>query len=208
VAAFERLERDGRIIGGALLPTPREDAAPCAGQGPPGRLVCLACIALLLIIDLCPEGMPCGCRRPLDTRVAPALWTLEAPVHPGLLAAPLGHWHDPGLLLECGVGGVVCGPAGRKGFAIPRQCQRMERAEDEKVRRAQGRDHGPCGACEAAGHGLAVAPRTQRGAPRLNGLRGVSELQARTFCGASRLETHIMCGICPVDPKKGSKGVV
>src|SRR5437879_50537 len=87
VATFERLERDGCIIGGALLPTPREDAAPCACQGAHGRLGCLACIALLLRIDLCPEGMPGGFRSPLDKRVAQERWTLEAPVDPGLLAA-------------------------------------------------------------------------------------------------------------------------
>ena len=36
------------------------------------------------------------------------LWTLEAPVYPGLLAAPFGHRRDPGLLLECGGGGRAC----------------------------------------------------------------------------------------------------
>ena len=110
--------------------------------------------------------------------------------------------------LEFGIRRVVFGPAGRKGFAIPRQRQRIDRKEDEKVILVQGRDNGPFGEFEADGHGLAVEPRTQRGDPRINGLRGVSELQALTFCGASSLETNIMFGICPVDPNKGSKGVV
>ena len=35
--------------------------------------------------------------------------------------------------LECGVCGVVFGPAGREGFAIPRQRQRIDREEDQKV---------------------------------------------------------------------------
>ena len=110
--------------------------------------------------------------------------------------------------LEFGIRGVVFGPARCEGFAIPRQRQRIDRKEDEKVILAQGRDHGPFGEFEADGHGLAFEPRTQRGDPRINGLRGVSELKALTFCGASGLETNIMFGICPVDPNKGSKGVV
>ena len=110
--------------------------------------------------------------------------------------------------LECGIGGVVCGPAGRKGVTIPRQRQRIEGEEDEKVIRAQGRDQGPFGACEADGNGVTAAPRAQRGAPRLNGLGRMSELKALTFCGASSLETHIMFGIRPVDPNKGRKGVM
>jgi hypothetical protein len=109
---------------------------------------------------------------------------------------------------EFGLRRVVFGPAGRQGCAIPRQRQRIDRKEDEKVLLGQGRDHGPWGKVEADGHGWAVEPRTPRGAPRINGLRGVSELQALTVCGARSLETHIMVGICPVDPTTGSKGVV
>ena len=87
VAAFECLEIEGFIIRGALLPTPVEDADPFESQGAHGRLVRLAFIALLLIRDLCPEGMPCGFRHPLHERLSQELWTLEAPVDPGRLAA-------------------------------------------------------------------------------------------------------------------------
>ena len=110
--------------------------------------------------------------------------------------------------LEFGIGGVVFGPAGGKGFAIPRQRQRIDGEEDEKVILAQGGDQGPFVEFEADGHGLAVEPCAQRGDPRVNGLRGVLELKALPFCGASRLETPIMFGIRPVDPHKGRKGVV
>jgi hypothetical protein len=103
--AFERLERDGFLIGGALLPTPREEAAPCEGPGAHGRLVRLALLALLLIRDLGPEGMSDGCRRPRDTRLAQARWTREAPVDPGLLAAAFRHRCNARLLLEVGGGG-------------------------------------------------------------------------------------------------------
>jgi hypothetical protein len=105
VAAFERLEIDGFIIGGALLPTPIEDADPCEGQGAHGGLVRLALVALLLIIDLCPEGMPGGFRRPLDKRLSQELWTLEAPVDPGLLAAAFRDRRDARLFWECVGGG-------------------------------------------------------------------------------------------------------
>jgi hypothetical protein len=103
--AFERLERDGCIKWGALLPTPREEAAPCEGQGAHGRLVRLALIALLLIRDLGPEGRPCGCRRPRDTRLAQERWTLEAPGDPGLRAAAFRHRCNARLLLEVVGGG-------------------------------------------------------------------------------------------------------
>jgi hypothetical protein len=103
--AFERLERDGCIIGGALLPTPREDADPCEGQGAHGRLVRLALLALRLIRDLGPEGMSGGFRRPRDTRLAQELGTREAPVAPGLLAAAFRHRYHARLLLECVGGG-------------------------------------------------------------------------------------------------------
>ena len=110
--------------------------------------------------------------------------------------------------LEGGVRGVVFGPAGREGCAIPRQGQGIEREEDQKVILAQGGDQGALGECETDGHGLAVAPRAQHGDPRVDGLRGVLELKALPFGGASRLEAPIMLGISPVDPNKGRKGVV
>jgi hypothetical protein len=55
---------------------------------------------------------------------------------------------------------------------------------------------------------VAGAPRAQCGAPRVNGLGRVLELQARTLGGASSVEAPIMLGICPVDPKKSRQGVV
>src|SRR5262245_57598297 len=84
--ACERLKIHGFIVRRAILPTPIKDADPFACQGAYDRLVCLPFVALLLRIDWGPEGMPCGFRRPLHARLAQARWTLEAPVHPGLLA--------------------------------------------------------------------------------------------------------------------------
>jgi hypothetical protein len=61
---------------------------------------------------------------------------------------------------------------------------------------------------EADSNRSAVAPRAQRGAPRVNGLRRVLELQALPLGGASRLEAPIMFRISPVDPHQGRKCVV
>jgi hypothetical protein len=97
--AFERLERDGCIVRRALLPTAIEEAQPCECQGPHGGLRRLALVTLLLVIALCPEGMPDRCRGPCYDRVSSALRTLEAPVHPGFFAAAFRHWRDTRICL-------------------------------------------------------------------------------------------------------------
>ena len=60
--------------------------------------------------------------------------------------------------LECGIGGVVFGAAGRKGLTLPRQCQRIDGQEDETGIRAQGGNHGPLGECEADGNKSTAEP--------------------------------------------------
>jgi hypothetical protein len=110
--------------------------------------------------------------------------------------------------LECGSARLVFGPAGSKGFAIPCQQERIAGEEDEKVILAQGGDQGTLVEFEADSNRSAVAPRAQRGAPRVNGLRRVLELQALPLGGASRLEAPIMFRISPVDPHQGRKCVV
>jgi hypothetical protein len=110
--------------------------------------------------------------------------------------------------LQCGVGGIVFGPAWGEGFTLPCQRQRIDREENQKVIRAQGSDQRTFGEFEAESHGLAVKPRTQRGDPRVDRLGRVLKLEALPFRGASRLEAPIMFGIRPGDPNKGGKGVV
>ena len=100
-AAFERLERDGCIIRRVILPTSKEDTDPCACEGSHGRLVRLAFVALLLRIDLRPERMPRGFRRPLHERLAQERRALEAPVHPGLLATAFGDRRNARVFLQC-----------------------------------------------------------------------------------------------------------
>jgi hypothetical protein len=105
--AVERIEIDGLILRGALLPPPEEDTDPRECQSAHGGLMRFPRIALRLVIDPRPEGMPDRFGCPLDERVPEARWTLEAPVHPGLLAAAFGDRRDPRIFLPCGGGGIT-----------------------------------------------------------------------------------------------------
>ena len=99
--AVECLEIPRFIVWRAILPTPREDADPWESQGTHGRLVRLALSALLLVVDLGPEGRSGGCRRPLHKRLAQKLGTRETPVAPGRLAAAFGHGRHPRIFVAC-----------------------------------------------------------------------------------------------------------
>ena len=103
--AFERLEIHGFILRCTILPTPIEDTDPLACQGAHGRLVCLALVALLLVIDLCPEGMPDRFRCPCHERLAEERRTLPTPVHPGFLATAFRDWRNACVFLEFRGGG-------------------------------------------------------------------------------------------------------
>jgi len=104
---LQRLERDGLIVRRAVLPAPMKDTAPFERQGPYSGLMGLALVALLLVVHLRPAGMPDRLRRPCAARLPEELGTLEAPVHPGRLAAPFGYGREPGLFLPFGGGGLA-----------------------------------------------------------------------------------------------------
>ena len=104
---MERLERGRRIVGGAILPTPREHTDPWERPGPHGGLMGLPLVALLLGIHPRPEGMPDRCSRPLHERLSEECRALEAPVDPRFCAAAFGHWGDAGVWLECRGGGIA-----------------------------------------------------------------------------------------------------
>jgi len=110
--------------------------------------------------------------------------------------------------LELSIRGVVFGPAGRKGFTIPRQRQGIDREEDEKVILAQGGDQGAFGEFEAESYGLAVKPGAERGDPRVDSLGRVRELEVFPLCRAGGLQAPVMLGIRPVEAHEGRKGVV
>ena len=97
---MECLEIGRLLVREALLPTALEDADPCEGQGAHSRLVRFPLVALRLVIDLCPEGMPDGCCGPCHERVSEERRPLQTPVHPGLLATACRHRGDARLFLE------------------------------------------------------------------------------------------------------------
>jgi hypothetical protein len=105
---MKRRERDGRIGRRPLLPAAREAAAPLARQGPDGRRLGLALVALRLGVHRGPAGRPARLGRPCDTRWPEARGPLEAPGPPGLLAAPFRPRCAPGLVWEGGGGGRAC----------------------------------------------------------------------------------------------------
>src|SRR5262245_43688809 len=74
----------------------------------------LALVALLLVLGLCPEGMPDRLCRPFYERLAEELGTLKAPVHPGFLATPFRDWGNTGVFLQF-IGGGVAFPLFTKG---------------------------------------------------------------------------------------------
>jgi hypothetical protein len=106
-AAIERIEINGLMVRGAILPTPQEHAEPRERQGAYGRLVCCALLAWRWVIDPCPEGMAERCRGPLHEGWAEEWRTVDAPGDPGLLAAPCCHRGAARELWECSGGGLA-----------------------------------------------------------------------------------------------------
>jgi hypothetical protein len=89
--------------------------------------------------------------------------------------------------LEGSVRGVVCGPAGGAGFAVPGHRHRIAGKEPQEVILAQGGDHGPFVALAADSHRLAVEARAEHPAPRVAGLGRVRKPAGLTFLRASSL---------------------
>src|SRR5206468_8415757 len=102
---MECLELGRLIVWAAFLPTAIEDTDPCEGQGSHSRLVRFALVALLLVIDLCPEGMPDRFRGPCHERLSEERRTLQTPVHPGFLATAFRDRCDARLFLAIRGGG-------------------------------------------------------------------------------------------------------
>jgi hypothetical protein len=71
--AVKRLEIGGLLIGGTILPTPKEDTEPLACQRAPGGLMRFPLVALLRVRDARPEGMPERFGGPGDERLPEAL---------------------------------------------------------------------------------------------------------------------------------------
>jgi hypothetical protein len=102
---MEHLEIGRLIVREALVPTAIEDTDPLKGQGAPSRLVRFPLVALLLGIDLGPEGMPDRFRSPFHERLAEERRTLQTPVHPGFLATAFRDRCETRIFLEVLGGG-------------------------------------------------------------------------------------------------------
>ena len=106
--AVARMEIDGCILRGALLPTPKAETNPRERQSAHGGLMRLPLVALRLGRDPRPAGLPDRCGGPRDACWPQALGTLAVPVHPRLLAAACGDGRASRLCLPCSGGGRAC----------------------------------------------------------------------------------------------------
>jgi hypothetical protein len=97
---MECLEIGRLIVREALLPTAIEDTDPFEGQGADSRLVRFALVALLLVIDVCPERMPDRFCGPFHERLSEERRTLYTPVPPGFLATAFRDGCEARIFLE------------------------------------------------------------------------------------------------------------
>jgi hypothetical protein len=84
--------------------------------------------------------------------------------------------------LECGIGGVVCGPARGTCFAVPGQGERMDGNKHEAILLAPCGHPGPFMQLKAHSDAWSVEPRAQGAAPRLDRFRAVLEDQKLASC--------------------------
>ena len=125
------MQIDGLIVRSSILPTPKENADPLECQSAHGGLVCFACIALLLVVDACPEGMPNRFRGPLYEGLTEEGRTLEAPMDPAFLATPFRDRCNARELLQFG--------GGRRAFVLFAKGNEEPGSEDGASAGASGR---------------------------------------------------------------------
>jgi hypothetical protein len=102
-------------------------------------------------------------------------------------STPGGAWRDEGgelvtvcepkLALEGGSGGVLCGPARGQRCAVRGHGERRDGTKPEAILGLQRRHHGAFLEFQADGHRLAVEPRAQGAAPRVDYCRPVCVTQ-------------------------------
>jgi hypothetical protein len=107
--------------------------------------------------------------------------------------------------LECGIGGVIFGPARGKGCAVLGYGERVEGTEHEAIIVAQRRYARPFLEFQAPSDGLAVEARPEGLDPGVNRCRTRFQAQKLPWCGASGLEATIVCRISPVEANQGRK---
>jgi hypothetical protein len=113
---------------------------------------------------------------------------------------------EEALDLECGIGGVICGPARGKRFAVRGHGERSDGTAPEGIRVTQRRHDGPFIAFQAHRDGLSVASHAEGLDPGVHLFRTMCKAQKLTVFGPSGLEADIVCRIRPIEANKGRKG--
>jgi hypothetical protein len=91
------------------------------------------------------------------------------------------------LKLEFGVSGIVLGVAGREGFAVLGQGQRIDGEQDKKVVLTQGVDERAFIEFEAHGNGASFEPLSYDTCPLINGFWFVLQNHELPFVSADGL---------------------
>jgi len=105
--------------------------------------------------------------------------------------------------LECGIGGGICGPARGKRFAVRGHGERMDGKAHEAILVVPRRHQGAFMEFQADGKRLAVEPRAQGAAPRVDHFRTVGETQKLPARSTGDVSADSVCGIRPVKAHKG-----
>jgi hypothetical protein len=109
------------------------------------------------------------------------------------------------LKLQFGVSGIVLGVAGREGFAVLGQGQRIDGEQDQNCVLTQGLDERAVIAFEAHSHGASVEPLAYGTCPRIDGLWCVRKPHELPFVVADGLSADIVCRVGPIDANEGGK---
>jgi len=112
------------------------------------------------------------------------------------------------LKLEFGVSGIVLGVAGREGFAVLGQGQRMDGEQDKKCVLTQGIDERAFIEFEAHGNGASFEPLSDGPCPRIDSLWCVLKHHELPVVAADGLSADLVFSIGPIDANEGGKRFV
>lgn len=97
---FQVFEIGRLVVGGTVLPTSVQDSDPLKGEGAYGHLMRLSFVTLLFIKGAGPKRLADRLSGPLDKGLSQKFWAAHSPVHPGFVAAAVGHRCDAGVVLQ------------------------------------------------------------------------------------------------------------
>ena len=106
---------------------------------------------------------------------------------------------------QLGVGGIILGPARRKGLAIFGERRRIDRKQHQEVVLLQGIDQRSLADLQTHGDGSATKALFQPTRPLRDGLGPVEQDATFPLVTVRRLQADIVFGIGPIDTDEGSK---